>query len=188
MATLSRALKPVLAVLAIAIAAWLVVSTGVTDLARDEEQLEATVTGAGTLGPVLFLGLMALLVPLNVPGLVFVLPSTVLFGTVGGFVLSLAGGFAASAIGVVGARRLGRSAFESRMPERIRRLERRVSAHGFWGVVALRSFTFLLQPADWLCGISSIPLRTVLAATFVGLIPPTLVLCLGGGEIIQRLR
>jgi uncharacterized membrane protein YdjX (TVP38/TMEM64 family) len=100
--------------------------------------------------------------------------------------LSLIGGNIASAIGVIAARRLGRTAFETRMPPRIRRLEERLARHGFWGVVVIRCLTFLLQPADWLCGISSIPMRTILSATFVGLIPPTLVIALGGGNLLGR--
>jgi uncharacterized membrane protein YdjX (TVP38/TMEM64 family) len=173
-------------VLALALAVWLLVQSGVAEHARDQDQLRSTVEGAGALGPVLFLALMILLVPLNVPGIAFVVPSTVMFGPVGGVLLSLTGGFAASAVGVVGARRLGRPAFEARMPARVLRLEERLSARGFWGVVVLRSTTFLLQPVDWLCGVSSIPLRTVLTATFVGLIPPTLVICLGGGQLLER--
>jgi uncharacterized membrane protein YdjX (TVP38/TMEM64 family) len=72
------------------------------------------------------------------------------------------------------------------MPPRIRRLEQRLTKHGFWGVVVLRCLTFLFQPVDWLCGLSSIPMRTILAGTFVGLIPPTLVIALGGGNLLSR--
>lgn len=183
MPRVARALATVAVVVA---AVWLVARSGIAEHARDEERLRATVEDAGPFGPIVFLGLMVLLVPLNVPGLLFVVPSSTLFGTAGGVALSLAGGFTASAVGIVAARRLGRGAFEARMPSRIRRLEERLSARGFWGVVVLRSCTFLLQPVDWLCGLSSIPMRTVLTGTFVGLIPPTLVLSLGGSEFLER--
>jgi uncharacterized membrane protein YdjX (TVP38/TMEM64 family) len=66
----------------------------------------------------------------------------------------------------------------------VRRWEQRLSARGFWGVVAMRSCTYLLQPVDWLCGVSSMPMRTVAAGTFVGLVPPTLVIALGGGRLL----
>jgi uncharacterized membrane protein YdjX (TVP38/TMEM64 family) len=181
-----RLVRPLLVVGGIALVVGLVLASGVTEWVRDEEQLRSTVDDAGALGPVLFLGLMVLLVPLNVPGVLFVLPATTLFGTAGGVLLSLVGGFAASVVGVVAARRLGRPVFESRLPDRVRRMEERLSARGFWAVVAARSCTYLLQPVDWLCGLSSIPMRTVLAGTFVGLIPPTLVLTLGGGGLLDR--
>jgi uncharacterized membrane protein YdjX (TVP38/TMEM64 family) len=173
-------------VLVLVVAVALVVrASGVVDLAGDERRLRSAVDDAGLLGPLLFVGLMVLLVPLNVPGVAFVVPSTALFGTPAGIALSLAGGYVASMIGVVAARRLGRSAFESRMPERVRRWEARLSARGFWGLVAVRSCTYLMQPVDWLCGVSSIPMRTVASATLVGLVPPTLVVALGGGRIVE---
>ena len=72
------------------------------------------------------------------------------------------------------------------MPPRVRRLEERLSARGFWGVVAVRSLTYLFQPVDWLIGLSSMRMRTILTGTFVGLIPPTLVISLGGGNLLSR--
>ena len=183
----ARILRTAGVVLAIALVVGVVVQSGLFGHVSSEERLRATVDGAGAWGPLLFIGLMVLLVPLNVPGLVFVIPATTLFGTVGGVVLSHTGGFLASVVGIVAARHLGRNAFESKMPPRIRRLESRLSRHGFWAVVLLRTFTFLLQPVDWLCGLSSMKMRTVLGATFVGLIPPTLFIALTGGGVIDLL-
>lgn len=183
---MARIVKPLLIVAAIGLVIGVVMATGVLDRVRDEDQLRATVEGAGALGPLVFVGLMVLLVPLNVPGVLFVIPATTLFGTVPGVVLSLVGGFLASAVGIVAARRLGRPLVEHRLPPRLQRLEQRLVAGGFWGVVAVRSLTYLLQPVDWLCGLSSMPMRTALAGTFVGLIPPTLVISLGGGSVLDR--
>jgi uncharacterized membrane protein YdjX (TVP38/TMEM64 family) len=128
--SMARYLRPVLVVLAIGVLVWLVLSSGVTDQVRDDERLRQTVNEAGVFGPVLFVALMVLLVPLNVPGVLFVVPSAALFGPVGGVLLSLLGGFGASAVGVAAARRLGRSAFESRMPPRIQRVEGRLRRPG----------------------------------------------------------
>lgn len=174
----------VLIVAAVVGAVWAVRATGAADLA-DEERLRDIVADAGMLGPLVFVGLMVVLVPLNVPGIAFVIPSTALFGTTGGIALSMVGGYVASMVGVVGARRLGRTAFETRMPARVRGWEARLSARGFWGVVVVRSCTYLMQPVDWLCGVSSMPMRTVATATFVGLVPPTLVVSLGGGRLVE---
>ena len=162
-----------------------VVTSGVLDRFTDQQELRATVEGAGGWGPLLFVVLMVVLVPLNVPGLLFVIPATTLFGTVAGVALSLVGGFLASAVGIVGARRLGRDALVRRLPPRLQRLEARLCERGFWAVVGLRSVTFLFQPVDWLCGLTRMPMRTVLGATFVGLIPPTLVIALTGGGLLD---
>ncbi|MDQ2649781.1 MAG: VTT domain-containing protein [Actinomycetota bacterium] len=161
------------------------VATGAFETISDRDELERIVDDAGLWGPLLFLALMVTFVPLNVPGLVFVIPSTTLFGRPAGVVLSLAGGFLASWIGVVAARRLGRHRVEARMPERLLRLEQRLSARGFWAVVVSRMFTFLFQPIDWLWGLSSLPMRTVLVGTFIGLIPPTMVIALTGGGLVD---
>jgi uncharacterized membrane protein YdjX (TVP38/TMEM64 family) len=172
-------------VVAIAGAVAAVVGSGVLDRFTDQEELRRTVEAAGTWGPLLFVGLMVLLVPLNVPGLLFVIPATTLFGTVAGVALSLVGGFLASAIGIVGARRLGRDALVRRLPPRLQRLEARLCERGFWAIAGLRSVTFLLQPVDWLCGLTRVPMRTVLGATFVGLVPPTLVIAVTGGGVLD---
>lgn len=177
-------LRAAIAVFAIGLIAA-VVTSGVIGRFTDQEELRTTIEAAGVWGPLLFVGLMVLLVPLNVPGLLFVVPATTLFGTVGGVALSLIGGFLASAVGIVGARRLGRDAFINRLPPRLQRLEARLCERGFWAVAGLRSVTFLLQPVDWLCGLTRMPMRTVLAGTFVGLVPPTLVIALTGGGVLD---
>ncbi|MEY2476918.1 MAG: hypothetical protein QOG87_2233, partial [Actinomycetota bacterium] len=105
---MARFVRPALVVLGIVLVVMLVAKSGLFDQVRDEDQLRATVESAGVLGPLLFVGLMVLLVPLNVPGVLFVVSSVALFGPVGGVLLSLLGGNLASAIGVVAARRLGR--------------------------------------------------------------------------------
>lgn len=180
-------LRRLLVVALIGAALGVAFGAGLADQVSDQEELRRTIDEAGVWGPLLFLGLMVLLVPLNVPGLVFVIPSTTLFGTVAGILLSLAGGFAASAVGIVAARHLGRSTFAARIPPRVRAVEARLAARGFWAVVLLRMFTFLFQPVDWICGLSSMPMRTALGATLVGLVPPTVVVALAGGGILDLL-
>lgn len=161
------------------------VASGAFETISDSDELERIVDDAGAWGPLLFLALMITFVPLNVPGLIFVIPSTTLFGQVPGILLSLTGGFLASCVGIVAARKLGRRRFEARLPERILRLEQRLSARGFWAVVVSRMFTFLFQPVDWLWGLSTLPMRTILSGTLVGLIPPTVLIALTGGGLLE---
>jgi uncharacterized membrane protein YdjX (TVP38/TMEM64 family) len=149
--------------------------------------LKDVVHDAGLWAPLLFVALMALLVPFNVPGLIFVVPSTSLFGSVNGILLSLVGGFCASAIGILGARHLGRRRFEKRLPEWLRSWQGQLGRSAFWTIALLRAVTFLLQPVDWACGLSRVPTRTVLAATFVGLIPPTIAIALTGAGLVDLL-
>ena len=182
-----RVVRTVLVLGGVAVVVALCFRSGLVGHVSDQDRLRDTIADAGWWGPVLFVALMVLLVPLNVPGVVFVIPATTLFGVVGGILLSLLGGFLASAVGIVAARQLARDLVEKRLPPRVRAWETRLSERGFWNVVLLRSFTFLLQPVDWLCGLSSMPMRTALAGTFVGLIPPTVVIALSGGGILDLL-
>lgn len=181
---MKRGVRTALVVFGVGAVVAAVVASGLVGLVRDEARLREAIDGVGAFGPLLFVGLMVLLVPLNVPGIAFVLPATTMFGTPAGIGLSLVGGFLASAVGVVGARRLGRDALEPRLPARVRRWEVRLAAGGFWAVVGARCVTYLLQPVDWLLGVSSMPMRTVMAGTFVGLVPPTIVIALTGGSLL----
>jgi uncharacterized membrane protein YdjX (TVP38/TMEM64 family) len=171
-------------VLAVTVGALVAVRiTGVADQLEEGGRIHGAVQEAGVFGPVAFVALMSALVPVDVPGALFVVSGTSVFGMAAGIALSVVGGFGACTVGVLASRRLGRAAFERRIPPRLRRFEERFSRRGFWGVVALRTVTYLLPPADWLCGVSSIPTRTVLAGTFVGLIPQTVVLAFVGGAL-----
>ena len=77
---------------------------------------------------------------------------------------ALLGGFLASAVGIVGARHLGRNAFVSRMPARIKRWEARLSERGFWAVFYMR-----LTPAipynlvNYGAGLTSLKARSMAA-------------------------
>ncbi|MDE0803456.1 MAG: VTT domain-containing protein [Acidimicrobiales bacterium] len=178
-------LRGVLVALLVVGVVVIIIQTGLFGRFTDQEELRRTVDDAGVWGPAVFLALMIVLVPLSVPGLIFVIPSTTLFGTVGGFTVSMIGGFIGSAIGIVAARRLGRSVFESKMPARVLAMESRLSERGIWVVIGIRCFVYLLQPFDWLLGVSRMPLRTVLVGTFIGLIPMTLIVALTGGGLID---
>lgn len=182
--TRTRTLLVALVVVAIGVAIW---TSGVLGIVTDEEELKATVDAAGPWGPVVYLVLMVFLVPFNVPGVLFAVPATTLFGVPLGIALAFVGGYLGSVIGIAGARRLGRRAIEHRLPQRVKKWEQRFSERGFWAVAIARCFAYLFQPLDWLCGISNIPMRTALAGTFVGLIPPTVVVCLSGGGILELL-
>jgi uncharacterized membrane protein YdjX (TVP38/TMEM64 family) len=181
---LVRAIGPVALVVVVL---EITLSAGLAAHFMREGQLESLVRGAGLWAPVVFIALMASLVPLNVPGLLFVVPATSLFGVASGILLSLTGGFLASTIGILGARYLARPVFERRLPPWLRSWEARMAERAFWTIVLLRSVTFLLQPVDWICGLSRVPTRRVLAATFIGLIPPTVTVALTGGGLIDLL-
>lgn len=183
-----RWLRVAVALAAVALLVALAYGSGLSDLVNDRDRFEARVTESGPWGPLVFLGLFTLLVPVGVPGLLFVVPATILWPAPAAVALSLAGGMTSSAVGMVAARQLGRRAVERRLPERFRAWDARIARTGIWGVIVLRVFTYLAAPADWVVGLSRVPMATALLGTAIGLTVPTLFVVLVGGSAVELLR
>ncbi len=159
--------------------------SGLTDLLGDEDRLQELVDDAGWLAPILYTLLFTVLVPVGVPGLVFVLPAAVVFPAPVAIAVCLVAGYLSSGAGVWFARTIGRQTVEAKMPPSFRKWDERLARRGFVAVIALRTLTYLAAPADWLLGLSSIPTRTIVVGTVVGLIPPTLLYVIAGGGVLD---
>ena len=159
--------------------------SGVADVLGDQDRLQDVVDQAGWLGPVVFTGLFTALVPVGVPGLVFVLPAALVFPAPLAIVVCLVGGYTSSAIGVWFSRTVGREAVAAKLPPRFRRWDEAIARRGLTAVVALRIVTYLAAPADWLLGLSAIPTRKIVIGTAVGLVPPTLLYVIAGGGVLD---
>ncbi|WP_436794278.1 TVP38/TMEM64 family protein [Actinospongicola halichondriae] len=159
--------------------------SGLTDVLGDEERLKDLVDSAGWLGPFLYTVLFTLLVPVGVPGLVFVLPAAVVFPAPVAIAVCLVAGYLSSGAGVWFARTVGRQTVEAKMPASFRKWDERIARRGLLAVLALRTLTYLAAPADWLLGLSSIPTRTIVIGTGVGLIPPTVLYVVAGGGVLD---
>ncbi len=159
--------------------------SGLTDLLGDEERLEELVDEGGWIAPFAYTLVFTLLVPVGVPGLVFVLPAAVVFPAPVAIVVCLVAGYASSGAGVWFARTVGRETVEARMPASFRKWDERIARRGLLAVVGLRTVTYLAAPADWLLGLSSISTRTIVIGTGVGLIPPTVLYVVAGGGVLD---
>lgn len=174
-----------LPVLALALAFVLVRLTGVVDIVSDEERLTELVDDAGWIAPVLYTIAFAVLVAVGVPGLALVLPAAVVFPAPVAIAVCLAAGYTSSGAGVWFARTVGRDAVATRMPARFRTWDERIAERGLLAVIGLRFVTYLAAPADWILGLSSIPTRTLMIGTGIGLLPPTLLSVIGGGHVFD---
>lgn len=161
--------------------------SGVLDSVTDPERLRALADDAGWWGPALFAGLFVALVPVGVPGLVFVLPAAVVFPAPLAIGVSLVGGYGSSAIGMWFARTIGRERVATRLPDRFRSWDERIAQRGLVAVIALRVLTYLAAPADWLLGLTRISTRDLVLGTGIGLVPPTLLYVLAGGGVLDLL-
>ncbi len=159
--------------------------SGLTDLLGDEDRLQQLVDDAGWYGPVLFTLLFTVLVPVGVPGLVFVLPAALVFPAPLAIAVCLIGGYTSSGLGVWFARTVGRETIAAKLPDRFRRWDEAIARRGVVAVIGLRVLTYLAAPADWLLGLSSIPTRQIIVGTVIGLIPPTLLYVIAGGGVLD---
>jgi uncharacterized membrane protein YdjX (TVP38/TMEM64 family) len=177
--------KLVLSVLVAAAALGLAASGAHAHLAP--ERLRETLLDLGPWGPALFVLAFAVLEPLHVPGLLFILTAPLVWPFPMAFGLSLAGATGAGVVGYAGARLLGRAWVQRHLPAGWRAWDERLARHGFRTVVLIRLLTFLAPAAHWGIGLSSVRFGPALLGTVVGLAPGILLFTWLGSHALDAL-
>lgn len=152
------------------------------------ERIREAVLGMGPLGPVLFVLAFALLEPLHVPGVLFLVTAPMTWPLPIAFLLSLAGGTGAGIVGFVMARYIARDWVQERLPQSWRAYDERLATHGFRTVALIRLITFLAPAAHWVIGLSKVRFLPAVAGTAVGLIPGVLLFTLIGASLFAWLE
>ncbi len=147
--------------------------TGLADLVRDTDAFRDRVDGWGVWGPVGFLALFTGMVAVGVPGMVFVVAAVAVWSPPVAFAVCWLGSLTSSAPGILMGRHVGRASLEHRLPARFLRFEQLLHRRPLVGIIALRMVVYLHTAADWLVGMTSIPLRTVWLGTVLGMAVPT---------------
>jgi uncharacterized membrane protein YdjX (TVP38/TMEM64 family) len=132
--------------------------------------------------------LMMILGGLGVPPVIFIVPSVAFWSVPEALVITLTGGFGASAVGFFLSRYGLRETLEPRIPQKIARYEHRLETHGFSTVLVLRLLFYLFPPINWMLGISGIPAPVFFGATLLGILPGTLVYVLTGKGVLAFLK
>lgn len=152
----------------------------------EPETVRDTVEGFGLFAPLAFIGLQILQVIFApIPGQVLALAGGYIFGPVLGTVYSLVGATIGSAIAFALSRRFGRPAVERLVhPTTLVTIDRFLEDHGRIAVFLV----FLLPglPDDalcFVCGLTPIPLRTLVVLSFLGRIPGYGLLAFAGGRL-----
>ncbi len=154
--------------------------------ALDPATVRGVVERFGVFAPIAFIGLQILQVVFApIPGQVLALAGGYAFGPVLGTVYSLIGATIGSAIAFSLSRHFGRPAVERLIhPETLAAFDAFLADHGRLAVFLV----FLLPglPDDTLCfagGLTSLPLRELVALSFIGRIPGYALLALAGGRL-----
>jgi uncharacterized membrane protein YdjX (TVP38/TMEM64 family) len=164
-------LKPVAVTLAAVALAVGVAWSGALDGLGDADAVRARVLSWGDWGYVLYLLGFTLIQPLGVPGVVFVVPASLLWPLWVAIPLSLAGAVGACVVGFAFARHLGRDWVAARLPARMRSYDERLQARGLRTVILARLIFFLAPPANWVLGLSRVRFLTFVTGTTLGLAP-----------------
>lgn len=160
---------------------------GVFDQVSDPQRLRALLAESGAWGPVVFVGLFAVLEGLGAPGILFILTAALVWPFWQAFLLSLAGAVGAGVVGFVVARCLGRDVLERHLPARVRRYDDQLAARGFQTVVVVRLLFFIAPWAHWMLGLSRVRFLPFLGGTLLGLIPGMLAATYAGREGLEWL-
>lgn len=146
---------------------------------RDPEGARAWMEDAGPWGRVAFVLAFALLEPLGVPGVLFMVPAAALWPAGEALLLSWLGAVGAGVLGAAAARHLLREAVAARLPPRFRRYDARLARRPLTTVLLVRLAFFLAPPAHWALGLSAVPMRHLVVGTALGLLPGVVVVVLG---------
>ncbi|HEX9683084.1 MAG TPA: VTT domain-containing protein [Acidimicrobiales bacterium] len=162
--------------------------SGLDDLVRDTDAFRDRVDSWGIWGPLGFLAIFTGLVAVGVPGLVFVIAAIAIWSQPVAFVLCWTGALTSSAPGVLMGRHVGRASLEHRLPDRFHRFDALLQRWPLPGIIVLRMFVYLHTAADWLVGMTSIPMRTVWLGTAIGMAVPTAFVVFVGPEALDGAR
>lgn len=173
------AIAAVLVVLAVA---W---RLGVLSQVADPKTLSRTLVEMGPWGYVAFIAAYAVLQPFGVPGTVFIVAAPLIWPWETAFVLSMTGTMFASVIGFSFARFVAKDWISSRIPARFRKYDEALERNGFETVVVLRLLFWMPQVLHSFLGVSKVRFWTHFWGSFVGYIPPLLLVSYLGGRMFD---
>ena len=167
-------LKPAALAIVLAVGFWVYETTDYQRyLTRDQIAhsiafLQHYAVSIGPAAPLLFIGAAVAAIVAYVPAMVVVFIAVCIFGAVPGAVMTAVSIYLAITIIYFTAHWLGRDLVVRLAGRRLEKFEARLSGRGFWAVIYLRLFFFVLPPTNWLLGLSSIRFRHVFWGTVLG--------------------
>ena len=134
------------------------------------------VTPFGVLGPVVFAVAGCLAITVNIPTVIVICFAVLLFGGVGGAVVSAASLYMATTLIYFVAQLLGRDFVNWAFGERLGKIQDRLHTEGLMTVVYVRLLFFMLPPVNWLLSLTTVRYKELFLGTLLGT-APMIVLC-----------
>ena len=151
----------------------------------DANRVRALLDAYGPWAYAVFLATFAVLQPLGIPALLWILAAAILWPFPVAFALSLAGALLAASVGFVFARYLARDWVAARLPPRLRRFDERLVTHGLRAVILIRLVFLLSPPTHWLLGLSGVRYAAFALGTIVGSIPNIAIVTYFGEQALR---
>lgn len=138
----------------------------------------------GAAGPIVYVGLYALVTVLLLPGTPFTVLSGVAFGPIVGSVVALGGATLGATLSFLVGRGIGRTAVEQLSGRRTRAIDAFLAERGFVSMLVVRLVPlFPFNVLNLVSGVTALRFRDYVLATAIGIVPGTVLLAAAGGSI-----
>jgi uncharacterized membrane protein YdjX (TVP38/TMEM64 family) len=149
------------------------------------ERLRALFSSLGPWGYVLFVASFALLQPVGVPALIWLVAAGIIWPFWVAFSLSLAAAALAGSIAFLIARHIARDWVAARMPTRLKQYDDRLEAHGLISVIVLRLVMRLNPATPWVLGLSRVRFDRFLLGSVIGSVPSIAMATYFGAQALE---
>ena len=158
----------------LAAAAALIVAgyaSGAWQQLTDEEALRRLLLESGPWGGALFVLLFSVLVGLGSPGLLLIVPASIVWplGQAAGLVYL--GALGSALVGFAVARFGARDWVEPYLPQRVRAWDERLETNGFGAALTMRLLFFCAPWTHWVLGLSRVHFGAYMTASVLGFVP-----------------
>jgi len=161
---------------------------GVIDLFRDPAAMHAVVERHPITGPIAYLLTYTVVSAFGVPGVLFLIPSALVFPRHEAFALGILGSMTSSWLAFALTRTAFRSVIEPRVPKRLRIWDAKIEENQLTTVITARLTFFLLPPVSWALALTKVRTGPFLLGTFLGMIPGVWFCIYVGGSFLHWMR
>ncbi len=152
------------------------------------ESIRKLISGYGFYGNVLFVIVAICAIVINIPSVVIILFSVIIFGGIKAAIVSAISIYIAAMTIYVIAQYLGRGFLKRLCGSKLDQFDKKLEHRGFKTVLYLRLLFFMLPPFNWMLSLSNIGFRDFLLGTVLGTFHHIIVLTWLSDNIIEAVK